>query len=174
MVHRHNDIYAVLVAEARQGCISISIEQKIDKTQTSTYRSDFLLTRGIPGYTQRATQADLVVTCPFNKTSVRAAAKYDLNTALDAEDRKNREQKDDLNALDFDFLPLAFESTGGHTEAVEVLVNYICQQKAIMTNVPFAEHSTRLWQLLSVTLQRANAVALHRRLKESLPVPLED
>ena len=43
------------------------------------------------------------------------------------------------------------------------------QQKAVMAGIPFAENVTRLWQLLSVTLQRSNAFAIKRRLSEQMP-----
>jgi hypothetical protein len=58
------------------------------------------------------------------------------------------------------FVPLAFEATGGHTTLVEQVMHYILEQKQIMTGVPFAESTTRLWQLISIAIARHNAQAI--------------
>lgn len=169
VVHRHNDIYRVLITEARLGMISLSVEDTILKTAKSTYRADFLIPTGIPRISDRPTAFDVVVTCPLNQTLVKRAAANDLASADAAEKRKYKEQKEDLEKLGYGFVPVPFETTGGHTALVATLVHYLAQQKAIMTGIPFAENVTRLWELLSVTLQRANAFAIKRRYLQLLP-----
>jgi hypothetical protein len=163
VVHRHNDLYQPLIADARSGMISLSVETTIMKTENSTYRGDFLFSRGIPGYCDNPTVFDMVITNPMNKTTVRRAARNGLATAQQASRRKDREQADDLRDLNYDFMPLPFETTGGHTPEVAILVHYIAQQKEIMTGIPFGENAKRLWERLSVILQRANAFAIKRR-----------
>jgi hypothetical protein len=163
VVHRHNDLYRPLISDARDGMISLIVEDTIVKSPTSTYRADFLFPRGIPGFTDEATAFDLTVSCPLNKTILPRAAWKDLATAEAAEQRKEKEQEKELKELHFDFVALPFETTGGHTPQVATLVHYIAHQKELMTGIPFSENVTRLWELLSVTLQRANAFAIKRR-----------
>jgi hypothetical protein len=158
----------------RKGGLGVSVEQTVRYPDQSTYRPDFTLVAGIPGYTANITHCDLTVSCPFNKTVVKMAAKRDLVTAHRAEQRKNDEQKDELEALQYDFLPLAFESTGGHCEKVEVLVKYIAERKAVLTGIPFNEVFDLLWHEISHTLQKANANAIHSRFMQTLPVEGDD
>jgi len=69
---------------------------------------------------------------------------------------KDKLHKDDL---DYSFMPLALETTGGHAEEVATLVHYIAEEKQLMAGIPFS-NVTRLWELLSTTLQRASAFAI--------------
>ncbi len=174
VVHRHGDMCGVLIAGLRRGLVGLDVEKTLDKTEQGTYRPDFSITHGIPGFTNRATHCDVTISDPFAKTVVKLASKKDLVTARRAEARKNKEQKDDLEALEYDFLPLAFETTGGHCENMEVLATYIAQQQALMTNTPFEETHAHLWYSLSIALQRANANALHRRHVQTLPIEGDD
>ena len=169
VVHRHNDIYRVLITEARMAMIGLNVEHTILKSTRTSYRADFLFAQGVPGLSNNPTAFDVVVTCPLNKTLIKGASKRPLAAALAAEKRKYKEQKQDLEKLGYDFIPLPFETTGGHTDLVATLVHYLAQQKAVMAGIPFAENVTRLWQLLSVTLQRSNAFAIKRRLSEQMP-----
>ena len=105
----------------------------------------------------------------MNKTLINRAARYDLAAAQSAATRKEKEQKEDLDDLQYDFMALPFETTGGHTEEVSILVHHIATQKQLMTGIPFGENAKRLWELISITLQRANAFAIKRRYIEALP-----
>jgi len=174
VVHRHNDLYQPFIAEARAGLIGLSVESTIMKTADSSYRGDFLFSRGIPGYCDKPTHFDLTIICPLNKTSIRNAAHTDLYSAEQAAKRKEKEQAEDLQDLNYDFMPLPFETTGGHTQEVAVLVHYIAKQKELMTGIPFGENTKRLWELLSVTLQRANAFAIKRRYVQLSPSKDDD
>ena len=169
VVHRHNDLYRHFVAEGRAAMISLSIETPILKSAEDSYRPDIILSRGIPGYSDKPLGLDLTVTCPLNKTLIQTASKQELYAACKAAALKDRLQKDDLDNLGYSFMPLAFETTGGHTEEVTTLVHYIAKEKQLMTGIPFSENVTRLWELLSTTLQRANAFAIKKRYYETLP-----
>lgn len=169
VVHRHNDLYRPIIAEARSGMIGLSVELTIRKTENATYRPDIIFSRGIPGFHDGPTGLDVVVTCPLNKSQVKRAAGQDLITALTAVQRKEKEQKEDLQKINYGFMPLAFETTGGHSDEVATLVHYIAKEKQLMTGSPFGENATYLWELLSVTLQRANGLALQKRYYEILP-----
>jgi hypothetical protein len=169
VVHRHNDLYRVIVAEARAGMMALSVENTILKTADSSYKADILLPRGIEGYHDCPLALDLTASCPMNQSMVARAAKQDLIAAETAATRKDKEQKDDLAKLHYGFMPLPFETTGGHTEEVAVLVHHIAKQKAIVTGVPFGEIVNRIWELLAVTLQRANSFAIKKRYLELPP-----
>ena len=174
VVHRHNDLYRPLVYHARRGMISLSVETTITKTETSTYRADFLASQGIPGYCPLPTAFDITVSSPLCATKVSKASRTPLITAEIAAKNKDEEQLDDLRALNYDFAPLAFETTGGCTPEVDILVKYVAEQEAIMTGIPFGENVTRLWDVLSVTLQRSNAYAIKHRYNELLPDPEDE
>jgi hypothetical protein len=165
VVQRHNDAYRVFVREARYGCVPINVESEIQITSDRTYKADILLPYGIPTLSSRRTALDLTVTTNFNSTMVKKAAKTDLAAALDGEKRKEREHESALEALGYDFFPLAFEATGGHSPDILPIVHYFVSQNALMTGVPFTELSVNFWQRLSVGLQKSNATAILMRRK---------
>src|SRR5689334_2397706 len=78
------------------------------------------------------------------------------------------------DAVNYDFAPLAFETTGGCTTEADILIHYISKQKELMTGIPFAENCARIWEALSVTFQKANASAMKRRDTELLPEPEDE
>jgi hypothetical protein len=165
VVHRHNDAYRVFVEEARTGCIPLNVEREIPITAKTTYKADILLPYGIPGLSSRRTALDLTITTNFNNTMVKKAAKSDLAAALSGEKRKEYDHEKDLNEVGYDFIPLAFEATGGHSPELLPIVHYFVAQKALMTGVPFTELSVNFWQRLSVGLQKSNATAILWRRK---------
>ncbi len=171
VVKRHNDLYNVFVKEAREAFIGLGVEKKINIDERKTYTADILLSHGIPGLTNRRTALDLTITCNFNKTMIKRSAKEELAAAMAGETRKEKEQKSDLEKLGYDFIPLAFEATGGHSPTVAPIAHYFLSQKAIMTGIPFEELAHRFWQRLAVSLQRSNASAILERQKRSLPLP---
>ena len=80
--------------------------------------------------------------------------------------RASTEQRQNCKAAGFDFVPLAFEATGGHSKKVDQVAHYLLQQKQIYLGVPFEESTPRFWQLISVTVWSSNAFAITRCLKE--------
>ena len=161
--NRHNSLYKVLVAEARAGMISLTVESALAISSTQTYSADFIVARGIPGFRDGPTAIDLTITHTLNPSTVVRAANEDLIAADLAGRRKDKEIKANVEKLNYHFLPLPFETTGGHSEEVATLVHYIANQKSLMTGIPFGEVANRIWELLSVTLQQANAFALNKR-----------
>jgi hypothetical protein len=174
VIHRHDDLYKEIVKDARKGMISLNTETTIMKTPSTSFRADVLMPPGIPGFMNRPTAFDLTVSSPLCATYQTRASRTDLKTAEKAGDDKDARQLKQLNALGFDFAPLAFEATGGSGPEVQVLVHYVSQQKALMTGIPFGEVVSRLWQRLSVVLQRSNAFAIKRRYVQLLPEHDED
>lgn len=168
VVHRHNLVYDLFVQEARAGGIGVKVEHEIFLNHDRSYRADFVTSYGIPGLTERTTCFDLTISCPLNGSNVSQAGRKDLYTAMQAEARKNKKHKENLEQVKYDFIPLAFETTGGHSPNVTPVVHYLLDQKAKMTGIPFNDLASRFWQHLSITLQSANAAAIQRRLKESL------
>ena len=100
VVHRHNDLYRHFVAEGRAAMKSLSIETPIlIKSADDSYRPDIILSRGIPGYSDKPLGLDLTVTCPLNKTLIQTASKQELYAACKAAALKDRLQKDDFDNL---------------------------------------------------------------------------
>jgi hypothetical protein len=173
VVHRHNDAYVEFVKEARHGCISLTVEKQLHLSDKETYKADIFLTSGIPGLTTRGTALDLTITTNFNKTLVKRSAKTDLYAAFSGEDRKVKELKDSLDRAGYDFIPLAFEATGGHSPLVDPVAHYFISQHALMSQIPFSELAIDFWQRLSVTIQKANATGIFWRQRRMIPV-MED
>ena len=174
VVHRHNDAYNEFVTEARNGGISLTVEKQIQISEKDTYKADILLTSGIPGLTTRSTALDLTITTNFNKTMVKRSAKTDLAAALNGEDRKDKELRLLLDQAGVDFIPLAFEATGGHSATVEPVAHYFLRQHALYSSTPFAELAVNFWQRLSVTIQKANATGIFWRMKRMFPIKEEN
>jgi len=171
VVHRHNDAYAVFVTEARRAFISTKVEKTLQLSPDDSYKADIFLTNGIPGLSTRGTALDFTITTNFNKTMVKRSAKTELAAAVSGEERKDNELKDLLEKAGYDFIPLAFEATGGHSPTVLPVAHYFISQRALMTNTPFTELAVNFWQRLSVTIQKANAHGILERNKRTTPVP---
>ena len=67
---------------------------------------------------------------------MKRAGEVDLSAALSGEARKYREQRQNCKATDFDFVPLTFEATGGHSKKEDQVAHYLLQQKQIYLGVP--------------------------------------
>ena len=63
----------------------------------------------------------------------------------------------------FAYQPLVFESFGGMAREAEKVLKSITKQVANNTNAPPGEVARRLWERLSVDLQRAGHRAFKRR-----------
>jgi len=174
VVHRHNDAYRVFVTEARGACLPINVEKIIPITAEESYKADIFLPYGIPGLSSRSTALDLTITTNFNKTMVKGAAKSDLVAALSGENRKEADHEGDLNARGYDFIPLAFEATGGHSLVVNPIAHYLISQRAFMQGIPFTELAVNFWQRLSVSIQKSNATAIRERMKSLIPLESDD
>ena len=165
VVNRHNDLYRHLVKTGREGLVSIQTERELIFLDKTTWKADLLILKGIPGLTSLPTALDLTVTCNFNKTTVNRSAKEPLAAAMSGETRKMKEFDRKVKEIGYEFVPLAFETTGGHSPTVAPVAHYLITQKALMKNIPFGEVSNSFWQLLSVTMQKANALAILERIR---------
>lgn len=164
IVHRHNDVATLFVKEAREALITVDAEKRIFNGHNN-YDADFVFGNGIPtlDISKRPAAFDVTVSCNFNKTAIKTAAEKELSTAQHAEDGKERLHKKLVETAGYLFVPLAFETTGGHCPIVAKVIHYILSEKALMTRIPFEELSSRFWSLLSVKLQTANARAIFSR-----------
>lgn len=166
VVHRHNDLYRLFVNMGREGLLSIQPEKELFFPQDqSTWKADLVMVSGVPGLTSQPTAFDLVVTCNFSKTMLNRAAKEPLAAAMSGEDRKMKEFDEKVRSIGYEFIPLAFETTGGHSPTVAPFAHYLIRQKSLMRNLPFGEVSNHFWQLLSVVLQKSNAQAILQRIR---------
>jgi hypothetical protein len=163
VVHRHHALRDIFVAETQLAGVAVSKELTLQLTSKMTYRPDFLFSQPIPGYTKHITAFDVVVQNNFAKYLIGKCASEPLAAAKAAEGRKDKERDDELRALGVDFIPVAFEVTGGHTTSIDPVVNYLMRQKALLTGEPFADHLAHFWQLISVTLQSHVGAAIQKR-----------
>ena len=70
---------------------------------------------------------------------VKSAAKSDFAAALSGENPKEAEHEANLNKVGIDFIPLAFEATGGHSSMVTPIAHYFIAQNSLMHGVPFPD-----------------------------------
>ena len=108
----------------------------------------------------RAAAFDVTIRSPFASSVIARAASVPLHSALEGEKEKLKEQERDLDRRDWDFFPLAFETTGGHTDNVVSLVGHIVAQRVQLTSASPSEEANRIWQKIAVTIRSANAFAL--------------
>lgn len=102
------------------------------------------------------------------------AAKNDLASAQSGDDRKMKDHFTDLDNRGIDFIPLAFEATGGHCPEVKNIAHYFISQHALMTGIPFGELSVNFWTRLSLSIQRSIATAVSWRKKRLIPTESKD
>jgi hypothetical protein len=159
-VLRHDTVVSFLATEMKGAQIPCALEHTITKAH-GTYRADIIVSQGVPGMgTHRATAFDVTVRSPFASSHVARAASVPLYAALEGEKEKLTKQEKDLDDLDWDFFPLAFECTGDHTEPVDSLVSHIVSQRVQLLGASPSEEASRIWQRLAVTIRKANAFML--------------
>jgi hypothetical protein len=173
VVQRHDAIRDLFVGEARAAGIAAEREMTLKLSGNSTYKPDFAFPLGVPGLTARHTAFDLVVINNLAASHVARAATEALYAAKLGETHKNQAHKADLKAIGVDFIPIAFELTGGHVAGIEPVIAYMMGQKALLTGQTFPELMAHFWQLLSVTLQRHLGSSVQRRRIMALDAPYE-
>ena len=72
-------------------------------------------------------------------------------------------QRPKCDEAGFAYQPLVFESLGGVAREAEKELKSINRQVAVNTNTPATEVARRLWERLSVDIQRAGRRAFQRR-----------
>ena len=167
VVHRHDDLVRLIHLLARAGFVDATREHKVDfkddAGKTRTWKADLWFPRPIPGVSTRPTALDITVTSEFGHTIVKACGKAPGKAASYGEKRKNDVFLKPLSDAGIDFVPIAFEVSGGLAPSASPLISYLLQQKALVTNTPYSEVAAEFWQSLSLTLQRANAYMIADR-----------
>jgi len=165
VVNRHNDLYRIFAKTAREGLLSVQVEKEFYfPVDESKWKADMVIMNGVPGiYSNSPAAFDLTITCNFNKTLIKRSARTELHAALSGEIRKEKELEERVNSINYTLAPLAFETMGGHSPAVEPFAHYLMKEKSLMKNIPFTEVANSFWQQVSVTLQKANALAIFDR-----------
>lgn len=169
-IWRHDAGVRLFAQEFKSALLSCSHEQTVDTSKAGdSYRPD-LISEPLPGLTSRDTAYDLTVVNPFSDSMLNMAANKDLAAALDGAATKNRLYEDLMHERGLDFVPLAFEATGGHAPKVAEVVHLILRQQANVSNIPFSVLTARFWRTFSVALQRSNARMILARINgSSLP-----
>ena len=108
---------------------------------------------------------DVGIVCP-EAPSHRVEAAREILGAAEAYTRSKSAYDDTETKYEktgFAYQPLVFESLGGMAREAEQVLKCINRQVAVNTNTPPGEVARRLWERLSVDLQRAGHRAFTRR-----------
>ena len=108
---------------------------------------------------------DIGIVCP-QAPSHRAEAVKEILGAAEAYTRakaSHDETEAKCDEAGFAYQPLVFESLGGVAREAEKVLKNINRQVAVNTNTPATEVARRLWERLSVDIQRAGHRAFQRR-----------
>ena len=108
---------------------------------------------------------DTGIVCPQAPCHRAEAASEQLGTAEAYTRAKASHDNTETCCLEagFAYQPIGFESVGGMARDAEKVLKSITKKVAINTNTPPGEVARRLWERLSVDLQRAGHRALKRR-----------
>jgi hypothetical protein len=155
----------IVLLAAKEAQLTAECEVAVPVGGEKTYSPDIVIAQPLMGVTTRKSALDLTVTNGFAPYQLKAAAKSPLAPANYGQNHKRHEiPVEALERLGFDFIPLSFEVSGGCTVETEKLIHAVLAEKARIVNIPFSEVVTEFWQLLSITMQRANAEMIRRRL----------
>ena len=108
---------------------------------------------------------DIGIVCP-QAPSHRSEAVKEMLGAAESYTRAKAAYEDTEAKCDeagFEYQPIVFESFGGMAREAERVLKSINRQVAVNTNTPPEEVARRLWERLSVDLQRAGHRAFARR-----------
>ena len=112
----------------------------------------------------RPSMADVAVTCPLQSKYVDLAANNSLHAAHDyALVVKRDKYQKACDERNFSFHPLVVETTGGWCDSARDYIDHIVFSLARRERLPRDLVKRQLYQVLSVTLQRANSNMLLSR-----------
>ena len=117
------------------------------------------------GWARPRIALDIGIVCPQALSHRNEAAKELLGAAESYTRAKASHEDTEASCLEagFAYQPLVFESFGGMAREAEKVLKSITKQVANNTNTPPGEVARRLWERLSVDLQRAGHRAFKRR-----------
>ena len=164
-VFRHNHLRDILGHAARgAGLSAVVIEKKNQITGSSKKPGDITVQQYHRGFA--STAFDVTVTHPLQKKSIDIAMSEAGVAAGDAHDNKLKKHLEDCKKEGLEFVPLAWESTGGATETVHKTIGKWTGLEAERGGYPLATIRQNLYAQVSCCLQRHLAQAVLDRQPE--------
>ena len=159
---RHNAVRDILFLAARGAALSVEREPKHLLLRGGQKPADLLIRNFSEGF--HASAFDVSVSDTLQSTSLHHAAVVTGYVAQAAHDRKVRKYREACLEVNLDFFPMVWESTGGATSTVHSMVESWSNQEADRCGLPRSTIRARLYQRISLTLQRDLARMVMKRM----------
>jgi hypothetical protein len=164
-VFRHNHLRDILGHAAKgAGLSAVVIEQKNQITGSNKKPGDITVQQYHRGFS--STAFDVTVTHPLQKKFIEVATGVAGWAAQEAHDKKLQKHLEDCKNDGLQFVPLAWESTGGATETVHATLMKWTALEADRGGYPLAVIRQTLFAQVSCCLQRHLAQAVFDRQPE--------
>jgi hypothetical protein len=122
----------------------------------------------IPWSSNRWAAVDVTITCPLQPNFIRKTADTGGVAAEAAECAKVKKHEQACETNGLAFIPFALETTGGYGKQAENMTKLMIRRLCERSFEAPCIISQRVWQVLSLVVQRGNASAIKKRM-----VPLE-
>ena len=147
---------------ARGAALSVEREPKHLLLHGGQKLADLLIQNFLKGF--HASAFNVFVFDTQQSTSLHSATVDTGYVAQAAHDRKARKYREACLEVNLDFFPMVWKSTGGATSTVHFMVESWFNQEADRCGLPRATIQARLYQRLSLTLQRELARMVMKRM----------
>ena len=166
LVFRHNNVRDILGHSARAaGLSAVVLEKKNLVTGSKAKPGDITVQQYHRGF--ESTAFDVTITHPLQVKYLKVAMEEAGVVAEEAHDRKLLKHFEACKKEGIQFVPLAWESTGGATETVHETVRRWTEMEAARGGYPAAVIRQTLYSQLSCCLQRHLAQAVIDRQLEA-------
>lgn len=166
LVHRHNHVRDIMGHSARgAGLAAVVLEKKNLVSGSKSKPGDITVQQLRRGF--ESTALDVTISHPLQQKYINIAMEKGGVAAEEAHDRKLRKHLDNCVKEKVEFVPLAWESTGGTTETVRELVRKWTDMEAARGGYPAKVIRKNLYGQISCCLQRHLAQAVLDRLPEA-------
>jgi hypothetical protein len=166
LVFRHNNVRDILGHAARgAGLAAVVLEKKNLVTGSKSKPGDITVQQYHRGFT--STAFDVTISHPLQLKYISTAMEEGGLAANEAHDRKLQKHLPNCEKEGIQFVPLAWESTGGATETVHETVRRWTEMEAARGGYPAAVIRQTLYGQISCCLQRHLAQAVIDRQPEA-------
>jgi ubiquitin carboxyl-terminal hydrolase 44/49 len=159
---RHNAVRDILFLAARGAALSVEKEPKHLLLHGGQKPADLLVRNYTEGF--HASAFDVTISDTLQPTSLDRAAAESGYVARVAHEKKLQKYQDSCRESNLAFFPMVWESTGGTTSTVHSTIESWSNQEADRGGLPRSRIRTRLYQRLSLTLQREYARMIMKRI----------
>ena len=166
LVFRHNNVRDIMGHSARgAGLAAVVLEKKNLVSGSKAKPGDITVQQFHRGF--ESTAFDVTITHPLQAKYINIAMEEGGVAAGEAHDKKLRKHLDNCVKEKVEFIPLAWESTGGTTETVSELIRKWTDMEAARGGYPAKIIRKNLYGQISCCLQRHLAQAVLDRLPEA-------